>query len=315
MKPKVSVIIPIFNKANWIEETLLSVRDQSFQDWECILVDDGSSDESLKRINAFIAINPGKWILISQNNAGQCVARNRGIQEATGEYIALLDGDDTWAPNKLEVQVKIMDENEDASLVICPYRIYKPEQKQVRGRIVYHQNAQKMLKNWFNLRGFGGGTESTGLIRRSVLDSVGVFDPHLSTSAGLDLSMRLGSQGKILSADSTFMKYKIHTGQWHSNLQILASDLHLLREKHSEAFGAKGIHLEDQHLAYLHLHDLREGISVEKLSAVMRKPRSLFYLVILVFSIVRRNFVARVRAKYPNVLTKIPRKYHQFLFS
>jgi glycosyltransferase involved in cell wall biosynthesis len=299
----------------WIEETLASVRDQSFRDWECILVDDGSSDGSLEKINAFIAINPGKWILISQGNAGQCLARNRGIQEATGEYVALLDGDDTWAPNKLEVQVKIMDENESASLVICPYRIYKPEQKQVRGRIAYHPNAQKMLKNWFNLRGFGGGTESTGLIRRSVLNSVGGFDPRLSTSAGLDLSMRLGSQGEIVSADSTFMKYKIHTGQWHSNLQILASDLHLLRQKHSEAFGAKGNSLEDQHLAYLHLQDLRQGISVGKLSALMRKPRSLFYLAILVFSIVRRNFVARVRAKYPSVLTKIPRKYHEVLFS
>lgn len=315
MNPKVSVIVPVFNKAKWIEETLASVRDQSFQDWECILVDDGSSDGSLEKINSFIAINPGKWILISQSNAGQCVARNRGIQEATGEYVALLDGDDTWAPNKLDAQVKMMDEFENASLVICPYRIYKPEQKQVRGRIVYHQNAQKMLRNWLNLRGFGGGTESTGLIRRSVLDSVGGFDPRLSTSAGLDLSMRLGSRGEILSAESTFMKYKIHTGQWHSNLQILASDLNLLRQKHSEAFGIKGTQLEDQHSAYLHLQDLRQGISVGKLFGLTRKPRSLFYLVILVFSIIRRNFVARVRAKYPSVLTHIPKKYFKDLFS
>ncbi|MFZ2227671.1 MAG: glycosyltransferase family 2 protein [Candidatus Nanopelagicaceae bacterium] len=315
MTPKVSVVIPVYNKSRWIEETLKSVANQSYKDWECIIIDDGSTDESLEVINTFIKSNPGKWKLLTQNNSGQCIARNRGIAESTGEYVAFLDGDDTWAANKLDVQVELLDANQDASLVLCPYRIYKQGEDEERGRIVLHKNNRKMLTNWFNLRGFGAGTESTGMARKSFLLSTGGFDPQLSTSAGLDLTLRLEMLGRILTAKNTFMKYRIYTGQWHANLETLSADLGQLRQKHAGASRILGAHMADKHDAYIYLQELRQNFTKRKFFHITRRPRPFFYLLILALCIIQRNLMARMRATFPNLLTQIPKNQVENLFS
>ena len=83
MSPTVSVVIPLYNKEKWIERTLSSVLNQSFTDWEVIIVDDGSTDRSVEVVEEFIQKNPGKWVLIKNHNAGQCRTRNAGIAKAT----------------------------------------------------------------------------------------------------------------------------------------------------------------------------------------------------------------------------------------
>lgn len=315
MSPKVSVVIPVYNKSRWIEETLKSVANQSYKDWECIIIDDGSTDESLEVIRRFIESNPGEWKLLTQANSGQCIARNRGIEESAGEYVAFLDGDDTWAANKLDVQVKMLDANLDASLVVSPYRIYRQGESQERGRLVIHADNRKMLTSWLNLRGFGAGTESTGMARKSFLLSIGGFDPRLSTSAGLDLTLRLEMLGKILTAKNTFMKYRIYTGQWHANLEMLSADLWQLRQKHAETNRILGAHMADKHDAYIYLQELRQNFTKRKLFDVTRRPRPFFYLMILALCIARRNAMARMRAISPNLLTQIPKNYLKDLFS
>ena len=99
MSPTVSVVIPLYNKEKWIERTLSSVLNQSFTDWEVIIVDDGSTDRSVEVVEEFIQKNPGKWVLIKNHNAGQCRTRNAGIAKANGEYVAFLDADDIWSRN------------------------------------------------------------------------------------------------------------------------------------------------------------------------------------------------------------------------
>jgi hypothetical protein len=103
---RVSVIIPLFNKELWIRRTLDSVAKQSFGDFEVLVVDDGSSDGG-----AHIVANygEGRFRLITQQNAGPGAARNRGIREAKGEFLAFLDADDEWLPNHVENGVRILD--------------------------------------------------------------------------------------------------------------------------------------------------------------------------------------------------------------
>lgn len=315
MTPRVSVIIPVFNKAKWIEETLMSVVCQSYKDWECIIIDDGSTDNSLDVVYNFTNKHPGVWKIITQSNRGQCVARNRGIEESSGEYIAFLDGDDCWSENKLEVQVSMLSENKNASLVICPYLIYEEGVSKFGKRFVVHSNTRKMLKNWLNLRGFGAGTESTGLVRKNFLVLIGGFDSKLSTSAGLDLTIRLSRCGEILTAKNTYMKYRIHTGQWHSNLEILSLDLDLLREKISGSSDSQRTKIALAHAAYLHLQELRQGFPLRKVIGLRRDRRSYYYLMVLVLCILRRNLVARARAIFPGFLTKIPNTHYSGLFS
>jgi glycosyltransferase involved in cell wall biosynthesis len=108
--PKVSIIIPYYNSAKTILRALNSVVNQTYKDYEIILIDDGSIDNSYKIVNDFIKKNKKiKIINIHQENTGPSKARNRGINKAKGKYIAFLDSDDEWSFNKLESQIELME--------------------------------------------------------------------------------------------------------------------------------------------------------------------------------------------------------------
>lgn len=109
--PKVSIITPNYNSAKYIQATYDSVVSQSFQDWEWLIVDDCSKDGSFEIISNFA--NRDSRIKVHKNpkNSGASVSRNKGLEEATGEYIAFLDADDLWNEHKLAEQLRFMDEN------------------------------------------------------------------------------------------------------------------------------------------------------------------------------------------------------------
>lgn len=107
----VSIIIPTHNSVQFISETIKSVLDQSFFDWEMIIVDDCSSDNSVEVIQSFADQDPRIKLIQLSENSGAAVARNTAIEAAKGRYIAFLDSDDAWLPNKLEKQVAFMQEN------------------------------------------------------------------------------------------------------------------------------------------------------------------------------------------------------------
>ena len=103
----VSVVIPAYNVEKYIEQCIQSVLDQTYQFFEIIVVDDGSSDQTAKRIKAF---SDKRISYIFQKNTGVSKARNNGIAQAKGEFIALLDADDWWHEDKLEKQLKILED-------------------------------------------------------------------------------------------------------------------------------------------------------------------------------------------------------------
>ena len=124
----ISIIVPVYNAANYIEETIKTVINQTCQDWELLLVDDCSKDRSAEVIRAAIhryeqeGIAKGRIRLISkQQNEGAAQARNTGITEARGRYIAFLDSDDLWHPDKLLKELAFMQQN-DAAFVYCSYQ-------------------------------------------------------------------------------------------------------------------------------------------------------------------------------------------------
>src|SRR3989442_1595204 len=112
---KVGVVIPVYNGERFLREALDSVFVQTFQDFEVICVDDGSTDGSLEIIRSY----GSRVTVISQTNAGGCAARNAGVRRATAPDIAFLDQDDRWYPRKLEQQVRVLDAEPDVVLVLC----------------------------------------------------------------------------------------------------------------------------------------------------------------------------------------------------
>lgn len=122
MNELVSVIVPVYNAEKFIREAMDSVRAQTYESWELLLVEDGSSDGSVDVITDYITEKLETRIrLIRQPaNQGAACARNRGVREAAGRYIAYLDADDLWAPEKLEHEIRFMEEN-DAAFAFTGY--------------------------------------------------------------------------------------------------------------------------------------------------------------------------------------------------
>lgn len=109
--PKVSVITPTYNSAGSISTTITSVLNQTYQNLELIVIDDCSTDNTVKIVQEFQSIDPRIALVQLNQNSGAAIARNKGIAKARGRYIAFLDSDDLWFPQKLEKQLKYMDEN------------------------------------------------------------------------------------------------------------------------------------------------------------------------------------------------------------
>ena len=112
----VSIITPAWNAAAYIEETIASVRAQAFEDWEWLIVDDGSTDDTVAIVGAHAARDP-RITLLRQTNAGPSAARNRAMGRAAGQWFAFLDSDDTWAPRFLEAQLDVFTRHHDTDLV------------------------------------------------------------------------------------------------------------------------------------------------------------------------------------------------------
>lgn len=309
MSPIVSIIIPLYNKEKWIERTLSSIVNQSFTDWEAIIVDDGSTDRSVEVVESFILKNPGNWVLIKNRNAGQCKTRNSGIAQAKGEYTAFLDADDIWSRNKLFDQVDVLRKNSDVSLVISPYIIFSDANKTKNHRLVLHKNANRLLNRWLRMQGYGAGTESTGLTRTALLKEIGGFDETLSTSAGLNLTIELANRGRVVFSNRSLMAYRIHTGQWHSNTEILSRDMAALRARPIHIMGKTPTALDSWHEAYISIAETRkQGRLIHSLFSGNLLSKRFLVRIILTLNILSRNAVSRVRGKFTKQICHFSRE-------
>ena len=125
----VSIITPCYNGAQYISQTIDSVLAQTYGDWEMIIVDDGSKDNSAQIVRAYME-KDSRIKFLQQPNAGSAAARNNGIRNAQGQYIALLDADDLWDPEFLEDQIRFMTEK-NATCVCCSYRCIDADGKEI----------------------------------------------------------------------------------------------------------------------------------------------------------------------------------------
>lgn len=300
MTPRVSIIIPLYNKEDVIGQTLNSVSLQSYKDWECLIVDDGSTDGSLGVVESFITSHPGNWRIIPQANQGQAVARNNGIKNATGEFLAFLDADDLWPMNKLSSQVSALEKNPGAVAVFSSYAIFGSAKGSLR--IVRHSSSKNMLTRWLDMSGFGGGLESVALVRRSAVDDIGFFDTELSTSSGIDFSLRLSKIGEIIVLNDIGLFYRLSPGQWHSNLDELARNTTLIRRKYSHLYPGD---LEKSHAAYLFWASARKlgrGYQVTQLLKALLNPNN--GRARMLFRLVQRNLQSTILGRFDTHASK-----------
>ncbi len=177
LNPLVSVIIPVFNGASFIAEAVQSIRSQTVQDVEIIVVDDGSTDstpEILKKLEYSAGIHR-----VSQEHQGSSIARNTGISHARGEFIAFLDCDDVWLPEKLARQLDYFDTHPDVGLVYTDVELVG-EDGMAYERVSCRDSPEPMA------RAFAGGhgpIMSSSLIRSEVVQKAGGFNPSIYFTA------------------------------------------------------------------------------------------------------------------------------------
>jgi glycosyltransferase involved in cell wall biosynthesis len=282
MSIDVSIIIPLYDKEDWIIKTLESVENQTYINWECLIIDDQSNDASYSLVSDYIKQKGIRYRLISKDNSGQSATRNLGIANAAGRYIAFLDADDLWASNKLEVQIKQLESDASAVCSLSAYQIFDSRKSSRYPKLIKHHSTKRLIRGWLTMRGFGGGIESGGLVKKSALDEVGGFNEQLSTSAGLDLTIRLSLIGKILFSNNTYFRYRKYLGQWHTFESVLVENLSLLRSSQL----VQGYNLQGKHQAYVLFSRFRTSprmaISSTSVSELFKLSPMLFHLAIAI---------------------------------
>lgn len=211
----ISIVIPLYNKEKSITATLESVLAQSYTDYELIIVDDGSTDNSLNVVKEFVGQIDNRWIddrltIIFKKNGGVCSARNRGILEAKGEYVALLDGDDIWDRDYLVEQVKMIRDFPEA--VMWGINFAETNNGQLIRKLAtgLPGGYRGYVDNYFQMKGRISDLfcSSSVVLRREVFEKVGMFDERIKYAEDTDMWWRVISTNKVAFYDRYMVFYQ-----------------------------------------------------------------------------------------------------------
>lgn len=213
----ISVVVPLYNYADMIEENIRSIQKQTHQDWEIVIVDDGSTDDPIKVLKKYLCDNI-RYIKI-EKNTGYSAAKNVGIRDSKGKYIVVLDADDMLTPKSLSLRSKYLDDHPKRKWVIAkafefsgvspPYVFKVINRKATRrlGRILKSKNYTDLWKSIH---------AQTVMVRRSVHEKIGLYEESLSSRADKEMWARIinniGIPGYI---NEEVAYYRNHKRQMH----------------------------------------------------------------------------------------------------
>jgi len=206
----VSVIIPTFNRAHLVKDAIRSAVVQTVSPLEIVVIDDGSTDDTAQQLADLASELPLPLVYVRQENAGGNVARNRGVKAAQGAYVAFLDSDDVWHPDKLEKQLAALDARPEAGAVYCGLREVEVES----GRVLSEPNraypagdlVAKLLVSDVT------APTSTYVVRRSVMEAAGYFDESLEARQDWDMWIRVARQVPIAVVPEALVDFRHHAG-------------------------------------------------------------------------------------------------------
>lgn len=224
---KVSVIIPTFNRARYLCEAINSVLIQTYNDFEIIVVDDGSTDNTKELLNKY----NGKIKYIYQQNQGMSAARNLGINMSDGEYISFLDNDDVWLPEKLKKQIDLLDSNPEIAFVSSDSFVIDAFGSIIKtwgkGTNNYENFESLYEENFIPIL--------TVVARKKYLLDAGLFDEALSVCADYDLWLRLAKKYRFKHISIPLAKYRIHGDNISKNIELRQREREKISNKYVDA--------------------------------------------------------------------------------
>ena len=242
--PKVSIVTPLFNSSPYIEKTLDSVLAQTEGNWESILVDDGSTDNTPQKIEPYL--KDRRFAYIRQDNKGIAGARNTGIRAAVGEWVCLLDHDDRWMPTKLERQLAFASEQK-LDLLGTDAVVIKADTRTLYSRTRFSNFLEKLRGSLddasidlFELLIQGNFLcSSSVMIRKSFFDRLGLLDEAAAPADDYEMWLRCMPEAKIGFLDEPLIEYHLHEHNYSRNRFMMAEkEIYALKKTYA---GFKGI--------------------------------------------------------------------------
>ena len=205
--PRVTVLTTVLNGARFLEETIESVIGQTFPDFEYVIVDDGSTDGTPAILAKWAARDPRVVVIRNETNRGIPASANRGLAAARGDDVERLDGDDVSEPDRLRIQVELLDARPDVAMVSMNYYIMRHD-----GLILRKTNHHAPPEVIEYLLHFGNavGGHSQVMYRRSAVEQVGGYDERCTFALDYDLWTRIVRVGRIVILPAAGMRYRIH---------------------------------------------------------------------------------------------------------
>jgi glycosyltransferase involved in cell wall biosynthesis len=202
--PKVSILMPVYNGEKFLPEAIESMLGQTFTDFEFMIIDDGSTDNSVAIIQSYQENRIR--LLRNECNLGITESLNKGLAAAQGELICRMDADDVSLPERLETQVKFLDEHPDVAMVGTWVILIDSNGKEIE-REHYPVTSEQIFRKIFIHNPFA---HSTVLIRRSAINEVGVYDPQFLHNEDYDLWLRVSAKFKGANIPQQLVRRRIH---------------------------------------------------------------------------------------------------------
>lgn len=211
--PQVSVVIPSYNHEKFVEQTIDSVLNQTFQDFEIIITDDGSSDNTVKKIRKYD--DPRIQLYVFKRNKGACEALNNCIRKSKGKYVAYISSDDVWEKNKLEKQLKFIERNQNYSVVFSKAKIINEKNELISDdkhpyfSIFDQQNRTR--EEWLRYFFFNGNCicHPSILIKKSVYDEIGLYNERLANIPDMEMWIRICMKHEIHIMDQKLIRFRV----------------------------------------------------------------------------------------------------------
>jgi glycosyltransferase involved in cell wall biosynthesis len=246
----VDIIIPAFNAAKYLPAALESVSSQTFDDWQILLVDDGSTDNTAEVVAPFLDRFGSKIRFIRQSNRGLPAARNVAIQASTAEFLALLDADDVWLPCRLSESLKAFAERPQVGLAYGLVTHIDQEGRLGGTFEGNRRNAEGRIAPYIYMRKVELPCP-TVTFRRRCIDEVGIFDETMRATEDRDLWLRIALRYEVAFVPKVIAYYRLSPNSMSADSQrMLKAQLHFIR-KH---YGSEGCGLRSRQIAWARVY-------------------------------------------------------------
>ena len=224
---KISIVIPLYNKEKHILDTLDCISKQTYQEYEILVVNDGSTDDSLKKVESY---KDARLKIINQTNSGAAAARNRGVKEATSEYIAFMDADDFWEEQYLELMVQLINEYPDACIYGSNYKIIEDGQCNVLN-FPGIKNEKGYIDNYFvSGKVYTPLWTSAVIVKKATFLNLGGFPTTCKVCEDIDLWCRFAATGKVAYINKPLATYVRDSSNMLSRSKEVSYDFPFLKE-------------------------------------------------------------------------------------